>query len=116
MGDAARAQAVASKSCLYRRNGLEIAIPHFRLGLSDWLLNLHVVVGDWPIFSVGRTKICGPSQTSVLESFAAGHGPSERQAHARNERRLFLRLMRTAATVRVAPEVRTQHQSRKLSR
>lgn len=89
MGDAARAQAVASKSCLYMRNGLEISVPFFDSGLSDWLLNLHVAAGDWPIFTVGCTKIFGPSQTSVFESFTAGHGPSERQAHARNERRLF---------------------------
>ena len=52
-------------------------------------MNLHVAAGDWPIFTVGCTKIFGPSQTSVFESFTAGHGPSERQAHARNERRLF---------------------------
>ena len=98
MGDAARAQAVASKSCLYRRNGLEISIPFLDSGLSHWLLNLHVAVGDWPIITVGCTRKWGPSQTSVFESFRV------------------LRLMRTAATVRVAPEVRTQHQSRKLSR
>lgn len=48
MGDAARAQAVASKSCLYRRNGLEISIPFLDSALSHWLLNLHVAVGDWP--------------------------------------------------------------------
>lgn len=56
MGDAARAQAVASKSCLYRRNGLEISIPFLDSALSHWLLNLHVAVGDWPIITVGCTK------------------------------------------------------------
>lgn len=56
MGDAARAQAVASKSCLYRRNGLEISIPFLDSALSHWLLNLHVAVGDWPIITVGCTR------------------------------------------------------------
>ena len=96
---------------------MEISVPFLDSGLSDWLLNLHVAAGDWPIFTVGCTKIF---RTITKPPFSNRLRPDTDPASAKHTPETsadsFLRLMRTAATVRVAPEVRTQHQSRKLSR